>query len=341
LARARIPDDSRRFDESSQMGKSTRFVQARTVGILRDCIPLDYVPSRYVRGCRTMGQETASHTGSATVLDMERLEQLVPQLHQRYVSARPFPHIVLDHFLPSDVARRAIKAFPRLDTRRWNNYVHANEQKFSNTQSSTWDPTLQSIAEELASPRFVRFLGDLTGVDDLFADESMERGGLHQSIAGGFLNIHADFTVHPSHRNWRRRVNLLLYLNDEWPAEYGGELELWSTDMKRCEKRIAPLGNRVVIFNTEADSFHGHPDPLRCPPGTARQSMALYYFTRERNPLVRSTEYRARPGDGARAFSIYLDKQAVRSYERVRRWFGLSDDAASRLLRRLRRFRRR
>ena len=111
--------------------------------------------------------------------------------------------------------------------------------------------------------------------------------------------------------------------------------------MKRREQTIAPLGNRVVIFNTDPDAFHGHPDPLRCPPGTARQSMALYYFTLENDPFVRSTEYRARPGDGLRAVPIYLDKQALRIYDRVKRRLGLSDHAVSGFLRRLERLGRR
>ncbi len=136
-------------------------------------------------------------------------------------------------------------------------------------------------------------------------------------------------------------MNLLLYLNDGCPAEYGGGLELWSTAMKRCVEKIAPLGNRVVIFNTDADAFHGHPEPLQCPPGVARQSMALYYFTAEEDPVVRSTEYRARPGEGPRSLLIYAAKQAWRAYDRVKRRLGISDQAVSRLLGRLQRFRRR
>ena len=159
---------------------------------------------------------------------------------------------------------------------------------------------------------FVSFLEGLTGIDNLFADPSLEGGGLHQSTTGGYLNIHADFTVHPHHRNWRRRVNLLLYLNEDWHPGYGGDLELWTTDMKRREKVIAPLGNRTVIFTTDADSFHGHPEPMTCPPGVARRSLALYYFSLEDQPLVRSTEYRARPGDGVHSAMIYADKQLLR-----------------------------
>jgi hypothetical protein len=187
----------------------------------------------------------------------------------------------------------------------------------------------------------VQFLGELTGIEGLFVDRSLDGGGLHRSTTGGFLNVHADFTVHPHHSDWRRRVNLLLYLNEDWQPEFGGELELWSKDVKECEVSISPLGNRCVIFTTDVDSFHGHPEPMRCPTGVSRQSLALYYFTHEERPFVRSTEYRARPNDGLRGVLIYADKQLLRAYDWAKRRLGLSDQAAFHLLERLDRVRRR
>ncbi len=275
-----------------------------------------------------------------TVTNLARFERSLPDLRERYQSARPFPHIVLDDLLAEDVVRRAEQEFPAAGSGQWANYIHVNEKKFSNTDMPSWGPTLQAVAKALNSNRFVRFLEALTGADDLIIDESMEGGGLHQSLAGGFLNVHADFTVHPRHREWHRRVNLLLYLNEGWATEYGGHLELWSQDMKRCEQSIAPLGNRAVIFNTDPDSFHGHPEPLKCPDGVARRSMALYYFTEEERPMVRSTEYRARPGEGPRSALIYLDKEVLRTYDRLKRRLGLSDRTVSHLLGPRERFRR-
>ena len=93
--------------------------------------------------------------------------------------------------------------------------------------------------------------------------------------------MHADFTTHHVHQHWRRRVNLLLYLNRDWKPEWGGDLELWTTDMDRCEAEVPPRGNRMLLFTTDEDAYHGHPDPLACPPGIARQSLALYYFTED------------------------------------------------------------
>jgi Rps23 Pro-64 3,4-dihydroxylase Tpa1-like proline 4-hydroxylase len=265
-------------------------------------------------------------------VDFEALERNIDELHSRYSSAHPFPHIVIDDFLDPELALQAMKDFPGLAPEEWNSFIHANEKKYSNTRPETWPPVLQGLLEVFQGERFVQFLTRLTGIEDLLIDESLMGGGLHYSGAGGFLNIHADFTVHPHRRTWRRRVNLLLYLNEQWQPEYGGDLELWSTDMKRCEQKVAPAGNRAVIFTTNADSFHGHPEPMRCPPELARKSLALYYFTQEDRPLVRSTEYRARPGDGVKALVIYLDKEALRGYDWAKRKLGLSDHTAGKLL---------
>jgi hypothetical protein len=266
------------------------------------------------------------------ILPYARWERELPELTRQYMAAQPYPHAVFDDFLDPRVVEKAASEFPSLEADEWIGYLHLNERKFGSTHPEQWGPTLQGIAAELMSERFLAFLSRLTGIDGLMIDESFEGGGLHQSVEGGFLNVHADFTVHPHHRDWRRRVNLLLYFNDDWPAEFGGDLELWSRDMSRCEVRVPPTINRAVVFTTDPDSFHGHPDPLRCPPGVARRSMALYYFTQETKPYVRSTEYRARPGDGWRRVPIYLDKMVLRSYHGVKRRLGLSDAAASRFL---------
>ncbi len=275
------------------------------------------------------------------VLDIARLEGDVDKLHSIYRSARPYPHIVLDDFLEPDALKAAIDEFPPLDPGLWTNYLHTNERKFSNTDPQTWGQTLQEILRELNSPRFVTFVSRLIGVEGLVADPSLEGGGLHQSTTGGFLNMHADFTVHPHNRKWQRRANILLYLNNDWKPEYGGDLELWSADMKECVEKVSPVANRVLIFTTDATSFHGHPEPMTCPEGVARRSLALYYFTIEEDPLVRSTEYRARPGDGIHSVMIYADKQMLRGFDWAKRHLGVSDQTASNLLRLRDRIRRR
>lgn len=277
--------------------------------------------------------DSDSH-GSATsqVIDLDLLEKELSQLKVAYRSASPFPHIALDGFLLPEMARSGENEFPPPDRDHWVSYVHANERKFGNPDPTSWGPALQAIWRELTSAPFIALLSEFTGIDGLVTDDTLEGAGLHQTKSGGFLNIHADFTVHPHRQHLHRRVNLLVYLNDDWPESYGGELELWSRDTKFCEETIAPIGNRAVIFTAGADTWHGHPEPLRCPPDRARQSLAIYYYTVEDAPVARSTEYRARPGDGIKSVLIYLDKELVKAYDWLKRRVGLSDERTSRLL---------
>ncbi len=161
-------------------------------------------------------------------------------------------------------------------------------------------PKTRAFIEELNSASFVSTLEDLTGIRDLIPDPYLEGGGIHQIGAGGFLKVHTDFNWHRK-LQLHRRVNLLIYLNEEWESEWKGNLELWDEEMRQCHVSVPPLFNHIVIFTTTDRSYHGHPDPLECPPGIMRKSIAMYYYSKERPTdeikFGRSelTNYRARP----------------------------------------------
>jgi hypothetical protein len=262
---------------------------------------------------------------------LEEWERDLVQWRKTYADAAPFPHAVLDGALDAATFERAVAEFPSVRSPGWTGYLHVNETKFGNPKPETWGPTLQSVARALTGRRFVSFLEELTGIDDLLADRAMDGGGLHHTSAGGHLNVHTDFSAHHSVPNWRRRVNVLLYLNPDWQSEWGGDLELWAPDMSRAVTTVAPLGNRLLVFTTDDRSYHGHPEPLRCPPDVARRSLALYYFTADGVAAARPTHYRARPGDGWRRLAIGADQTALRAYDRIKRRFGLTDDWVNRL----------
>ena len=287
-----------------------------------------------------MSSDTSSNFSA---LNIGEVRERLSVLKTEFATAHPYQHVVIDNFLSQNVFQQAMADFDVVSKEQWTGYLHVNERKFANSNPDTWGPTLQQIAHELNTPEFVSLLEELTGIANLLIDPTFEGGGLHQSLRGGFLNMHADFTVHPHQRHWKRRLNLLLYCNENWLPEYGGGLELWDATMSHAEKVVQPLGNRVLIFATDATSFHGHPDPLQCPDGVARRSMALYYFTYEDKPNVRSTEYRARPNDGSKGILIYLDKMTLRIFDKAKRRLGISNSLANRMLRlvdRVRHFRR-
>lgn len=266
-------------------------------------------------------------------INLDRWRAALPMLSKAYRQAAPYPHIRLENFLEPDTAEQALAAFPAVQDAGWIHYVHVNEKKHGLNKLELLPPYIQEVIGSLNSPEFVDWLSELTGIPGLVADDTLEGGGLHQSKRNGFLNVHADFTVHPHKRHWRRRVNLLVYLNKDWQPEYNGDLELWDREMRGVVQKIAPTFNRCVIFNTDEDSFHGLPDPIQCPEDVTRKSIALYYFTVEKEtPKLRGTNYRARPQDGAKAALIWLDKQAVNAYTKLKRAFGIDDAFVSKVL---------
>jgi hypothetical protein len=293
-----------------------------------------------------MGNMAASATlrrmPAESLVDFEHLEAELDTQAASYRAGDPFPHIVLDGVLRPDAFARAAAEFPGMEDEFWKGYLHVNETKYSNTEPDSWGPTLHAVAEEFCARRFVSYLERLTGIDDLLPDWSMDGGGLHQTLRGGHLNIHADFTTHHTHENWARRVNILLYLNTEWRQEWGGLLELWDADMTAARSMVVPAGNRMLVFSTGEDTFHGHPDGLTCPPDVARRSMALYYFTEEADVRRRATNYQSRPGESAaRKAAIAADRTALDVYDRMKRRLGISDERVSGLLTRIDRLRRR
>jgi hypothetical protein len=259
----------------------------------------------------------------------------LPGLRREFRENQPYPHVHLKEFLDADVAAEMSTEFPGLATDAWTRYKHPNENKLGLAKRSLFPQLLGDVVDELNSAPFVHWLSQLTGIPNLVSDDMLEGGGLHQSGTGGFLNVHTDFSNHHYHKNWRRQVNLILYLNPGWQEPWGGALELWDRDMRRCVTKVPPLFNEALIFRTDEISYHGFPDPLRCPEGESRKSLALYYYTVESGDAVKvhSTNYRPRPQDGTlKSGMIWLDKQAVDLYSRAKARFGFSDQFASKIL---------
>lgn len=239
------------------------------------------------------------------LFDSERLLTTADQRSASYRCAAPYPHTIIDDFLPNDVIDQVLAEFPGTTSDIWHQWYSANELKLESQNVRTLGPTTRCLLNEFNGAVFVEFLQRLTGIEEpLISDPFFEGGGLHQIERGGLLNLHADFNHHASY-GLDRRINALLYLNRDWDEEFGGHLELWDTKMKACAQRILPIANRLVVFNTTSDAYHGHPDPLRCPSDRTRKSMALYYYSNGRPSDERAADHttlwQQRPGRPRRA----------------------------------------
>lgn len=238
------------------------------------------------------------------------------RLSGEYCFAEPFPHIVIDNFLPEDVIKFALDNFPENAINSDINFEmgYAGQHKRQVLPEDCGAPA-RRLFHFFNSAPFIEFLEGLSTIQGLIPDPYFVGGGYHETGKGGYLGVHADFRINDRlHLN--RRMNVIIYLNEDWPKEYGGELELWDREMKKMCSSVSPIFNRCVIFNTDADSYHGHPDPLTCPEGTYRRSIALYYYTASKEIYKEvpsnSTIYFARPHDDAtakkEAFRLRMDQ---------------------------------
>lgn len=244
----------------------------------------------------------------------EDLQAIATAQRQSYRSANPYPHIVLHDVFDDSFLTAILEEFPDLSTKDTVSKNTPTEIKFGSKGERFFGPKTKSFLNFLNSEPFLEFLQTLTGIEEkLIPDPYFKGGGQHEIKKGGLLKIHADFNKHPD-LHLDRRINVLIYLNKDWEEDFGGHFELWSADMKSCEKQILPTFNTMAIFSTTDFSFHGHPDPLTCPENRSRKSIALYYYSNGRPSSeinqgleAHSTLFKRRDGDASdtRAFSFF------------------------------------
>jgi hypothetical protein len=128
--------------------------------------------------------------------------------------------------------------------------------------------------------------------------------------------VHVDFNYIKS-RDLHRRLNILIYLNEDWKDEWGGAVELWDEEVQTCATSVKPMLNRCVVFATSEISFHGV-EPVTCPPDQQRISFASYYFTKEApadwDGTKHTTIFKARPNERLRAYVLMPFERARSDY---------------------------
>ncbi|MGV3767995.1 MAG: 2OG-Fe(II) oxygenase [Chitinophagaceae bacterium] len=233
-------------------------------------------------------------------LSVSELHDLAKSRRADYLSAEPFPNTYFDNFFNAEKLSEVLEEFPDLSQNPDLKYNDANQIKLASKGEYRFGDKTREFMHFLNSQPFLEFLSILTGIEALIPDPYFDGGGAHQILPGGLLKIHADFNKNKL-TNLDRRLNILVYMNKDWDESWGGHFELWDREMKGAVKKILPVFNRMALFTTTSDSYHGHPDPLRCPPDRSRKSLALYYYTNGRPEEeitdTHSTLFKARPNE--------------------------------------------
>ncbi|MFZ3583933.1 2OG-Fe(II) oxygenase [Loktanella sp. DJP18] len=218
-----------------------------------------------------------------------------------YQAAEPYNHICIDGFFDPDIllkVRQDLGTLPEPE----GVFDRAQERLKTSYNPERLPDYTRNLFHAMNARPFILFLEEMTGVTGLIPDPYYIGAGIHQVANGGHLDIHADFNLHKQ-MQVERRLNVLIYLNHDWKAEWGGSFEIWNKEMTKKEASFVPTFNRMVCFSTGSDTFHGNPETVNHPEGENRLSIALYYYTAtwDASRKAHTTLFKPRPGSTDKA----------------------------------------
>lgn len=208
----------------------------------------------------------------------------INELREVFLNSAPYGHTDIGDLFNSYYTRgvaREVEHDIKIIPSEKNIYASYRKHKLSSIEDMP-DKTRSFIAY-LNSEKFIKVLTTITGIEELYSDFELRGGGIHAIGRGGFLKLHTDFNWH-SGLSMHRRLNLLVYLNEDWQTSWNGQVELWNSDATIKIFSLLPKIGNALLFETSDISYHGHPDPVQCPEGVFRKSIAMYYYSPSRPP---------------------------------------------------------
>lgn len=208
-------------------------------------------------------------------------------IKQAFVKRDPFRHAIIENFFQKDYLDELIAEFPA-----FNSGDNLNENGKAGGKSTypnirELGPAYRKLDDMIQSKEFLDWFSMAIGIPGLQYDPDYFGGGTHENRNGQELDPHVDFNRHPKSGLFRR-VNLIIYLNEEWKESWGGTIDLHQNPYLPANEdqvvRILPLMNRAVVFETTHWSWHGF-TPINIPMDAAfdsRKSIALYFYTKDR-----------------------------------------------------------
>ncbi len=197
--------------------------------------------------------------------------------------SNPFKHVVVDNFIKDNELSKLLEELDELTIDKSYYFGCSEFEKNKYAFNKNFGENLSGLFAELNSDEFIGKVEDATGTKNIVRGVlGLEGAGVHKVLNGGSLCMHRDFEGYHSseHGFLKRELKLLLYMNGCWCSEFNGELCLYDKTSGKITKKIQPILNRCVIFETPGN-IHGHPSTLKIPEGMARQSIAIYYYVRD------------------------------------------------------------
>lgn len=246
----------------------------------------------------------------------ERLHSEQDRLRSAWLSARPFEHVVIDDLLPGRTAAELHGRLPRPDLLVARSSLR--QRKRVGIELERYDSVVGNLLFAFQSPKVVRVVERITGLEKLQPDPSLYASGLSVMLLGGFLNPHLD-NSHDGDQARYRVLNLLYYLSPSWTKDDGGELELWDRPVREATSIVSAF-NRLVIMQTQRYSWHSVTPVKSSEP---RWCASNYYFADgliESAPYRHVTTFAGRPGERLKRLWFAVDGIAANAVGKLLPW---------------------
>jgi len=200
-------------------------------------------------------------------------------LKNKYDSAEPYSHVVIDNFFQDYVLRNMQDELLSNDVNFSELFVDGMQSKKTISTGEDVPALISLIAAKFASPEMLRYLEKITGLKKLIPDPfyNTDYGYYHIIGSGGVLGSHVDHSRHSSLRI-PHVLNLVVYITTGWSEKDGGALCLYDSTGKNIEKRIFSEENRAVIFSCTPTAFHGV-EPISDSCDKRRHSLYFAYYS--------------------------------------------------------------
>jgi len=220
-------------------------------------------------------------------------EENKKKFHDHFNNSEPIRHVVIDNFLDLVFAQKIYELFPPLSAMK-THYHGLNEHKSEDSDFEKLPAEFSTLHNALSASNFKEWLEEWTGISGFITIDDRLGYGLHQGGNNSFLDIHIDYNIHPIKKLYRK-INLIIFFNPGWKDDWGGNLELWDNQVRKCVQSIPPVFNRCVIFECSDISYHGY-NKISVPDQSTRKSFYQYYFIPLNVDITyRDTFFKARP----------------------------------------------
>lgn len=226
----------------------------------------------------------------------DRLKKTAKNLSKKIIDAKlkknffkyPYQHLILDNVFEKKLINSCLINFPKIyNKKKWKfSNIKSIEIKARSKWQSEFDipPAIVDLVRVLNSSTILQSLSKKFKIKKLLPDPYFTGGGLNVTEKGGLLDVHVDGNYHDA-SGLNRRINVLVYFNKGWKKAWGGEFGIYDKNGNKCLKKIEPIFNRLLAFDTHDYSFHGLPNPINFPKKNPRKSLILYYYTKSPRPL--------------------------------------------------------